>query len=124
MPPAKKTAKTLTFDDLDAIRKAKVAKTRTVPIDLDEDGNVVEFELTAIGRRSFTEMSEAHEKEDGSWDDDFPPALVSACATNPPITLEEAKSLWDDPAWSVFDLDKLFTAALELSSNFRASAVK
>ena len=119
MPAAKK--KTLTFDDLDAIRKAKVAKTRVVPIEIDEDGTVAEFEMTAIGRRSFMELSDKYEKDDGSWKDEFPPRLVSACASNPKISVDEAIELWDDPKWSVYDLDRLFTAALELSSAFRAA---
>jgi hypothetical protein len=47
------------------------------------------------------------------WDQKtFPPALIAACAVAPPITLEQARALWDDEAWNPFELDKLFSGAL------------
>jgi hypothetical protein len=50
---------------------------------------------------------------DPQWDiDTFPPALIAASAVAPPISLDEAKQLWSDPAWSAVELDKLFSGAL------------
>lgn len=112
--PAKKK---LTFED---IRREKQAPRKTIEVDLDGNGKVAEFTFQGIGRRAFTELSEAHSSDDDTsgWDvASFAPALVAASSLEPSITPAQAKELWDDPAWTIFDLDKLFTAALSVNAN-------
>lgn len=53
----------------------------------------------------------------------FPPALVAACCVEPVLSEDEAKRLWDSPAWSKGDLDALFAAAYEVNNRSGVEAL-
>lgn len=106
---------------IDEIRQAKKAKTDVVKIELD-DKTTIEFTFRGIGRKAFNTLVEEHQapEGDGEWDiETFPPALISASCESPPMTPQEAKELWDDPNWSVQELDQVFTGALKVNAALR-----
>lgn len=106
---------------IDEIRQAKKARTETVLIDLDEK-TTIEFTFKGIGRKAFNTLVEEHQSQEnkGEWDPEtFPPALIAASCADPAMTPDEAKLLWDDEAWSVQELDQLFTGALKVNAALR-----
>ena len=48
--------------------------------------------------------------------DTFPPAIVAASCIDPEMTLEEALTIYNDPAWNGAELQKLFFGALEVNT--------
>lgn len=106
---------------IEDVRRLKRAPRETVTIDLDGKTEF-EFVFKGMGRRAFSDLSDAHASPDdpSGWDlDEFSPALVAASCESPTMTVEQAKELWEDPEWTSQDLDKLLTAALKVSATFR-----
>ena len=106
---------------IDEIRQAKKARTETVTVVLD-DKTEVDFMFKGIGRKAFNTLVNEHPdpNDELQWDqDNFPPALISASCESPAMTPDEAKELWDDPQWSVQELDQLFTGALKVNAALR-----
>src|SRR3954471_16505238 len=69
--------------------------------------NEVTLKYQAIGMREYDRLVSKHppkpeQRVDGaSFDiDTFAPALISACAVDPEITLAEAKEIWNSDDWS------------------------
>jgi hypothetical protein len=91
------------------------------------DGNGGTTEVTlkyqAIGMREYDRLVAKHppkpdqRAEGSSFDiDTFAPALISACALDPEITGEEARSIWNSEDWSRGDVMVLFRNAVELNN--------
>lgn len=93
---------------------------------------IVPFVFRSMGREAFEDLVSAHKptrkqkddyrqeliargvpaNEELPYDPDtFPPALIAACLASPKLTEDEAKELWDDPAWSQAELSLLLQAA-------------
>lgn len=96
-------------------------------IELEEEaaGLTVEFTFQDLGRKRYDALvtdNPATDEDQEAWKrmggegklaynlESFPPALISACAISPKISLEEAKAIFDE--WSEGDLEMLFTTAL------------
>ena len=85
--------------------------------------NEVTMKYQAIGMRGYDKLVSKYppkpdqRAEGASFDmDTFAPALISACAVDPVITLEEAKSIWVSDDWSRGDVMVLFRNAVELNN--------
>mgnify|MGYP006280674279 CR=1 FL=1 len=94
----------------------------TVP---DTDGTMIEyvFSLRAIGSKAYDVLVGMHpptgeQKRDGATynPDTFGPALISACSSNPHLTPNEAKELWESDEWSRGEVMEIFMAAVEVNS--------
>jgi len=89
----------------------------------DGETNEVTLKYQAIGMRAYDRLVAKHppkpdqRAEGASFDmDTFAPALISACAVEPEISLDQAKSIWDSDDWSRGDVMVLFRNAVELNN--------
>jgi hypothetical protein len=85
--------------------------------------NEVTLKYQAIGMRAYDKLVSKHppkadqRAEGSSFDiDSFAPALISACAVEPEISVAEAKAIWDSDDWSRGDVMVLFRNAVELNN--------
>ncbi len=85
----------------------------------------ITFVFRALGRVAYDELIEdpryaptdEQKKEGASHNPDtFPPALVSAAAVDPEISIEEAIEIFGDSSWNGKELQKLFFGALEVNT--------
>lgn len=117
-----KKATRATLDDL----LKKPARTREVTIrSADDSGAEIEFTVLfrSIGSKAYDALLSEHpptaaQKKEGSpWNSDtFPPALIAACSSDPKISLEDAKRLFESDEWSGGEVAGLFTAAIKVNS--------
>ena len=104
----------------------KPARTKEVVLKVPDDGGtVIEYVVTlrAIGSKAYDVLVGMHpptaeqKKEGATYNPDtFGPALISACAVNPPMTPNEAKELWESEEWSRGEVMELFVSAVEVCS--------
>lgn len=104
------------------IKAAKAAPTKVILIDLD-DGAVAEFKFRALPRTRLRELVKEHEIKD---DADYPlgfdpevlgPVLVAESLESPAMSGDEVRELYDDPAWSFAEVDKLFSTAWTMNTS-------
>jgi hypothetical protein len=125
-------------DDLEAqvARDQALAVLEGLRRDAVDDEQVVTFRFASIGRKAFDRLRDEHPpteeqqrraREDAlaaglrpdqarvTWNDEtFPPALISAAAIEPKITLEEADEICNrSPDWNDAEVGALFLAALQ-----------
>lgn len=113
-----------TFDQL----VKKPARTKDIPVSVTaDDGDVVEavIRVRAIGAKAYDDLLSGHpptgkqKKEDPNtpynWET-FPPALISACAVEPGMTVEEATEVWTSDEWSRGEVQTLFAGCVEVNS--------
>lgn len=110
-----KASKKATLDLL----RSKQRRTKT--IELEINGETVEFEFAAIGSHDLDKLQGKHkptaqQKIDGlAWNSDtFPPALVAACLVDPEVTEAEMREIWESGDWSTGELSTLFNTASSL----------
>ncbi len=93
-------------------------------IEASRDTEVV-FVFKAIGAPNYDALlllpenqpSEELKKQGADFDPDhFPAAIVAASCIDPEMTLEEALTIYNDPAWNGAELQKLFFGALEVNT--------
>lgn len=121
-----------------SIAEVLAAKKRTiVPVDItldDQAGTTATFKFASIGRAGWEKVLDDHQATDEQqaehrhaqvardvpqllitslrWNrDTFPPALIAASCIEPEMTVAQAQALWDDPAWSAVECNKLFESA-------------
>jgi hypothetical protein len=105
--------------DAAGLLAAKTLRTATLPVDTGEQ--LVELTLTALPRKQYRELIEAHppgesDSKEADWNGDtFPPALIQACISDPPFTLEEATEFWD--TWEASEVGRVFLACWNLNEN-------
>lgn len=85
--------------------------------------NEVTLKYQAIGMRAYDKLVAKYppkpeqRAEGSSFDiDTFAPALISACAVEPEMTVADAKAIWDSDEWSRGDVMVLFRNAVELNN--------
>jgi len=100
----------------------KKARTGDIPVVL-ADGTQVVIKVKAIGQADYDAMLAAHpptaaqKKDDGTFDiDTFGPALVSACAVDPKLSVAQATAIWTSPDWSRGELTHLFTGVIAVNN--------
>lgn len=101
---------------------------------LMDEGAVVQFHFRGIGRAAYEKLVDMHPataeqrmkaKAGGlgdqlAWNPEtLPPALVSACCTEPAMTVDQAMQLWNDPNWGQAELGQLVAAAVEVNGQRR-----
>ena len=110
-------------------RKSLAEGTQTLEQELDDliDSAAeiaVTFTFTDIGRKNFDDLVHAHQPTEEQRKqiadlgggileyntETFPPALISAAASDPEITVEEAQEIFDE--WGQGDAETLFSVAL------------
>lgn len=122
--PAKKNENVLaSIDQL----LAKPARRKTIELTIPGDnGNPVsiQVELAAIGAKAYDDMlganppTAAQRKEQATYNlDTFAPALISACAATPAMTVAQATELWTSDNWSRGELMELFLGCVEVNSS-------
>lgn len=96
------------------------------------------FRFRALGRHSYDELVREHPPTDedhelarsqsGSPDaraqyhtDTFAPALIAACLVDPPLSLDEVKSLWAE--WNQAEAVEMFTTAYAVNHTRRTSSL-
>jgi hypothetical protein len=93
-------------------------------LEASRDTEVV-FVFKAIGAPNYDALlllpenqpSEELRKQGADFNPDhFPAALVAASCIDPEMTLEEALTIYNDPAWNGAELQKLFFGALEVNT--------
>lgn len=114
----------------DALREAEAA--------LEEAASalakaVVTFRFQGLGANEYDALVDEHQATEDQKrkarqanqpipvtnEDTFPPALVAACCVDPPMTYEQAVSLWKDGKWNHRELRDLFDAAWGVSRGRR-----
>lgn len=100
--------------------KRKKVRTDTVEIPTyDEDGEevVMTVRIKAIGSVAYDKLVAANppnrvQRERGdNWNvDSFAPALISACAIEPKMTVEDATDIYTSDEWSAGEVGALFWA--------------
>ena len=110
-------------------RKSLAEGTQALEQELDDLIDVasemaVTFTFTDIGRKNFDDLVHAHQPTEQQRKqiadlgggileyntETFPPALISAAASDPEITLDEAQEIFDE--WGQGDAETLFSVAL------------
>lgn len=104
----------------------KPPRTREVTIrTTGDDGGDLSLTLVfrSIGNKSYDDLMTAHaptkeQSKDGNlWNPDtFPPALISACSSDPIIDEDSASELWNSDQWSRGELMDLFFAVVKLNT--------
>lgn len=106
----------------DLLKKKPRRTTVTIP-SVDDDGKTIELQLLfqAISSRDYDDLISKHrptseqKKEGAAYNvDTFAPALISAVAIEPAISLDEAKAIYDSDEWSGGEIGGLFLEALRL----------
>ena len=92
------------------------------------------FRFRSLSRKKYDELQSAHlptpaqiqEAKDSGLGipavntDSFPPALIAASCVEPEMTLDDAKSLWeDDENWSQGELTMLYEVAIAVNQQRR-----
>lgn len=78
------------------------------------------FVFQAIGRKSYSALLDEYKPRDGDPDDkeygfnaaEFPPRLIALSSHDPPITLDQAREIWDGDDWSDAETTALVAAAI------------
>lgn len=99
--------------------KSKRKRTRTVTVDIN--GEKVELTFQAVSYKELDKLQAKHpptaeQRMHGAAfnRDTFPPALVAACLTDPEMTYNEARDLWESDEWTTGELNALFDVASNL----------
>ena len=110
--------KIATFEDL----INKPARTREIVMRISEDSEV-SVKLKALGSKAYDDLLGEHpptpdqKRESQTYNvDTFAPALIAACATEPALTVAEAKQIWNSSEWSRGEVTELFIACVEVCS--------
>lgn len=96
---------------------AKQLQSLTFTVTLGE-GETADIRLSALPRKAYRELVEAHPAADDSlkWDQDtFPPALIAASCVEPKLTKKQAQKIWD--TWEEGEASRLFLACFQLNEN-------
>ena len=79
------------------------------------------FRMRAIGSRDYDDLvakyppTSEQKKQGAIYDHDrFGPALISAVAVSPSLTIDEARQLWNSEDWAGGEVGALFLGALRL----------
>lgn len=89
----------------------------------DADGNAIELvvRFRAISSKEYDDLVAKHKPTREQADrgaqynaDTFAPALISACAIAPMLTLEQATQLYTSPEWSSGEIGGLFFEAIRV----------
>ena len=88
------------------------------------DGSAL-FRFESIGRKRYEALIAENPPDEtqrkaakargilAAWNPDtFPPQIISACMSEPKLSVAEVAELWDHPAWNQSELSLLFDAAL------------
>ena len=114
--------KAATFDEL--LKKPARTKDLVIKVPADDNG-ILELVVTlrAIGSKAYDDMIAGHpptkeqKAEGGSYNvDTFAPALISACSSNPHLTVDEARQVWQSDDWSRGELMELFLGCVEVNN--------
>ena len=109
-----------TVDDL----LTKPARTQELTITVGADKPVeVTLALTAISAKAYDDLLAGNpptveQKAEGETynPDTFPAHIISAVVSEPKITLEQAREIWDGSQWSRGELRDLYMACVNLCS--------
>lgn len=110
---------------LEDLRK-KPSRNREVTIaTIGDDGEDAELTMVfrAVSYKAYDALLTANQptKEqvrdgESNWNPDtFPPALIAACAVDPPLDIAAAQELWTSEEWSRGELMDLFYAVVKLN---------
>lgn len=88
---------------------------------LNIESQTVTFVFRAVGRRAWSALLDEYaprpdnpdDEQAGYNIDEFPPRLLAAAAHDPPMTLEQAKEVWDGDRFSDGETTRLILAALQ-----------
>lgn len=118
--------KRATLETLSKKKRTEKLVTVTVPGD---DGEPEELEMLfrSIGYREYDKLvtkyppTALQKKEGLTYDlDKFGPALLSRVCVDPPMSLEDAETLWESEDWNRGEVMSLFFAAVEVCTNSMA----
>jgi hypothetical protein len=97
----------LTFDQLMSKPRRIVKLDVTLPSDDNEEGKVYTMKFQALTGDLYDKLLAEHpptktEVSEGLTyhADSFGPALIAACSYSPSMSLDQAKALWNNDAWS------------------------
>ena len=102
--------------DAAALLASKKLREVSVPVSIDGDGTTADFTLRALKRTEYRALLDEHPpvKEGADWNGDtFPPALLTASAIDPVLTLEQATEMWAE--WEAGEMGRLFLACWQLN---------
>lgn len=126
-------------NDQEAQVDAREATDRLEAVRADARPETEEFVFQSLGRRGYEDMRSAHPPTKAQIDDarkaalangnqnsqlgwnlkTFPPALIAACCTSHPMTVEQATEMWDSDVFNQAELDDLFSAAVIVNTTNR-----
>lgn len=117
------TPKFATFDLL----LDKTPRTKLIELTVTDDQGKetkVAMKVKALGFKDYDDLvgehppNKAQIKDGNQWDPEtFPPALLSACAVSPGLTVDEATAIWESDSWSRGELMDVFVALIKLNSD-------
>ncbi len=97
---------------------------RTRKFNFVVDGNELFIEFQALPAKEFDDLVAEHpptkkqKSQDMNWNSDtFYPVLISKCAVDPKLSVDDAKSLVDGSNWSFGELNSLYGSVLNLNTN-------
>lgn len=114
----KPTKRFATLDDL----RHKPRRSKEVEVPFGDD--VVTVTVHSINTRAYDDLVGEHppskkDKEQGAaWNvDTFAPALIARCTSQPALTEEDAKALWESDDWSRGELFDWFMACIDVCNS-------
>jgi hypothetical protein len=103
----------------------KPARTKEIVINVPSGKGTTDFVVTlkAIGSKAYDDLLASNpptneQKREGQTynAETFAPALISACAVTPALTVEQATEIWTSTEWSRGELTELYLACVEVNA--------
>jgi len=108
-------------DKESVLDRLKNKKPRTKTLTVEVGGDELELTFQAISSHDLDALQTKHaptlEQKAKGFNfnpDTFGPALVAACSSEPEMTEEDTKELWESGAWSTGELGQLFDTCISL----------
>ena len=101
---------------MDAAELLAAKSLREVVVRVPVGDDHADLRFRSIPRPDYRRLLDEHPPVDeaDNWNEDtFPPALIAACAVEPPFTLDEATELWN--TWDAGDAGQVFMAVWALN---------
>lgn len=102
--------------------KPKSRATFTLYLGEGDDATEIEVTAEALSMKDYDKLlakfppSEEDKRKGMTYElDKFAPALISACLSEPEMSLAQAKQLWNSDNWSRGDIEGLFSKVLQIN---------